>query len=342
MDHVEVRECLDENEWDAFLRGRDQTLYHGWKWDGVFKTYGLAIRRFAAFEDGRIVGVLPVVRQRSRLFGDQLVSLPWFDTAGVIAEREGVAETLVRRVAETLREHPRAVVQVRQAEPLAIDAVCRRDKVLMRLPLPATADELWTSLKAKVRNQIRKAEKSGLAAAIGGAELVDDFFEVYGRNMRDLGSPAHARAFFRAIGAAFEGEVRIAVVRLGETAVGAGLLFPNGTALEIPWASSLRQYNGLCVNHLLYWQILSYAANAGFQWFHFGRSSSDSGTYHFKKQWGAEPRQLYWYYLGAERERAERLAQPHEDRFGLAQRIWSRLPVSVTNRLGPRFIARLP
>jgi hypothetical protein len=47
---------------------------------------------------------------------------------------------------------------------------------------------------------------------------------------------------------------------------------------------------------LLYSAVLEFACREGFKEFDFGRSSVDSGTYRFKLQWGAHPRQLYWYY----------------------------------------------
>ena len=45
-------------------------------------------------------------------------------------------------------------------------------KVHMQLPLPASDAELWKQLDSKVRNQVRKGQKSGLTVAWGGAELM--------------------------------------------------------------------------------------------------------------------------------------------------------------------------
>ena len=73
----------------------------------------------------------------------------------------------------------------------------KQHKVAMTLPLPAGADALWQALDRKVRNQVRKAEKSGLTASQGGRELVPEFYEVFARNMRDLGTPVYARRLLR-------------------------------------------------------------------------------------------------------------------------------------------------
>ena len=119
--------------------------------------------------------------------------------------------------------------------------------------------------------------------------------------------------------------------------IGAGMTLSEGAKMEIPWASSLRRHNALCVNHQLYWSILRYACDAGMEWFHFGRSTVGSGTYRFKRQWGAEAHSLHWYDVdprSGEFVEAER----REDSFGLGRRIWMKLPVSISRLLGPRII----
>ena len=48
---------------------------------------------------------------------------------------------------------------------------------------------------AKLRNQSTQAQKSGMRFAIGHNELLDGFYEVFARNMRDLGTPVYAKKF---------------------------------------------------------------------------------------------------------------------------------------------------
>ena len=69
------------------------------------------------------------------------------------------------------------------------------------------------------------------------------------------------------------------------------------TTVEVPWASSIRDYNSLCPNHLLYWHILDAAVADGCAVLDFGRSTPNEGTFKFKEQWGAQPVPLHWEYL---------------------------------------------
>lgn len=338
---VKVLDAVDRTAWDAYLSALGGGhLFHCTAWDRVFDVYNLRVMRLAALRGGRIVGVLPLLWQRSLLFGNRLVALPWFDAAGVLAADEQVRGRLIDRAGEIAEDRGIAELQLRQREPIDVAAEPRTDKVLFRLKLPPDSAALWSRFAPKVRNQVRKAEKSGLEVERGGAALAGAFYDIYSQNMRRLGSPPHSRKFFDAVLEAFSGATRIHVVRFGERAVAAGLTMENGDSLEIPWASSLAQYGRLCVNHLMYWRIIEDACRRGFRWFHFGRSSRGTGSYHFKKQWGCEAATLYWYRLSAN----SRNATPGElqQTYRWATRIWRRLPLWVVRRAGPRIVAKVP
>lgn len=338
-DSLHVDDCSDREAWANFVADR-AGIYHRWEWGEVFARYGLPVRRLAAFQGNQIVGILPLVQQRSLLFGRHWVSLPWFDAVGVIAATEESVEMLVDAATQLAEETDTDTVQIRQSQACGLSRHCRTDKVLMRLELPADPEQLWSSLKPKVRNQVRKGEKSGLSVSAGGAERLSAFYRVYSQNMRDLGSPSHSEPFFSAVCEAFADEIRIWTVNLDGQTVGAGFTIANGSILEIPWASSLRDFNRCCVNHAMYWQILKAACEEGFGWFHFGRSTVGSGTYRFKEQWGARPLPLFWYFLGKDSVAAEAATDPGES-FGLARRLWRRLPTAVTRQLGPHLISKL-
>ncbi len=328
--------------WNEYVaRHPAGAIVHRAEWERVYAVYGLPVLRLAAEREGRLVGILPLVWQKSLLFGNQLVSLPWFDAASVLADDLEVRRRLVDAARAAALARGKATLQLRQTERIEIECPVRTDKVLMRLKLEGDPEVLWKGLSAKVRNQIRKGPKSGLTVASGGREYLPEFYEVYSRNMRDLGSPSHHRRLFEAVFDEFNDFSRIHVARHQGQVVGAGLTIANGPYLEIPWASSLREFNNLCVNHAMYWEILADACRRGFAWFHFGRSSRNSGTYHFKKQWGAEEVQLYWYFLSSGSEVCSETPQPQET-YGWAGRVWQRLPLWLARTLGPRIIARVP
>ena len=65
-----------------------------------------------------------------------------------------------------------------------------------------------------MRNQVRKGQKNGLMVAWGGEDLLPEFYDVFSRNMRDLGTPVYGRALFRAALRQFPDRAEFCVVRL--------------------------------------------------------------------------------------------------------------------------------
>jgi serine/alanine adding enzyme len=153
--------------------------------------------------------------------------------------------------------------------------------------------------------------------------------------MRDLGSPVHSRRFFAAILEEFKESARLAMVRKGNQTIGGAVCFSFRDTLQVPWASSLREYFPLCPNNLLYWEMIRWGCENGYRRFDFGRSSPGSGTYHFKKQWGTIEEPLHWQCVSRVRKQG---ATIHSDdpKYQWLIRTWSRLPLTVTKLLGPR------
>ena len=86
---------------------------------------------------------------------------------------------------------------------------------------------------------------------------------------------------------------------------------------------------------LLYWETLKASCLEGFKFFDFGRSSRNSGTYKFKRQWGAEEQQLYWYTIPLNKKKIKNINNKESSRTILTS-MWSKLPLNITCWLGPK------
>jgi serine/alanine adding enzyme len=339
---VGIERWTDGAAWDHYVERRPAASgYHLWNWRRVFEgVFGHEAIYLTAVRSGAIVGVLPLVAFRSVLFGRFLVSLPFVNYGGVVADDDATAQALVDHAAIVARETRASHVELRHVERRFPRLAPKQHKVAMVLPLPSTADALWAALDRKVRNQVRKAEKSGLVAEVGGAAQLGDFYTVFARNMRDLGTPVYSRRLFETVCALFPDRTAVVVIRHEGRPVAAGFTWRWRQRVEVPWASSLREFNAMAPNNLLYWTVLRQAIAGGATSLDFGRSTPNEGTYHFKKQWGAEPMPLCWEYdvvAGALPDQS-----PKNPKFGLAIRAWQRLPLGVANWLGPRIVGSIP
>jgi serine/alanine adding enzyme len=340
---VTVRSDAAASLVDAYVAAHPEaTAYHRHAWTQLVQdAFGHRTTYLAAEAGGRIVGVLPLVFFRSAVFGRFAVSMPFFNYGGILADDAAVERELLTRAIAEARSAGCSHLELRHTRQHFAELPSKRHKVGMELPLASSGEAQWAALDGKVRNQVRKAEKSGLTGESGGIEMLPSFYEVFARNMRDLGTPVYGSGFFEAVLATFPDRARLFVVRAGDRPVAASLVHWTGATIEVPWASALREFNPLCANVLLYWHMLQFAVSRGFRSFDFGRSTPGEGTFRFKKQWGAEPRELVWEYWMAEgRELPE--MNPANPKFDLAIRAWQRLPVRVATALGPRIVRNIP
>ncbi|CAN5604631.1 FemAB family PEP-CTERM system-associated protein [soil metagenome] len=292
--------------------------------------------------DNQCKGVLPLAAVKSRLFGHFLVGLPYLNYGGPLCS-DRACDGLLLQAAKDLADRLNVrYLELRDERAYDQSGFVANPglKLHMRLPLPHEADLLWKKLDTKVRNQVRKGQKSGLELAWGGQELVDEFHAVFSENMRDLGTPAYDKRFFRAILEQFPDRAELGIARLGVKPVACCLLLHGWGITEVPSASSLRAYNSTCANMLLYWTMLERAVARGQAEFDFGRSSPDSPTYRFKKQWGALPHQAVWNHYVRKGNAGD--MRPTNPKYGRAVQIWQKLPLWLTRIAGPLIVRGIP
>lgn len=341
---IEPVEDGDEVAWAAYVAAHPRaSLYHDFRWRFIVReTMGQRCMGLVARDrTGEVCGVLPLFRLSSRLFGDFAVSVPYLNYGGPLADDSSVESALVDAAAARASIEGLDHLELRELHPRD-GWPARTDKVAMVRRMPGTAAELGEELGAKIRSQIRRGEREGLYFEIGtGTPLLDAFYEVFARNMRDLGTPVYARRFFSDILRAFPSEARLVVGWRACRPVTGAFLLRHGHTMEIPWASTDRAVAALSVNMALYWRVLTHAIDEGCRWFDFGRSTVDSGTHRFKEQWGACQIPMRWHYWLPSGKSLPAL-NPDNPKYHLMIAAWRKLPIVVTTWLGPPIVRSLP
>ncbi|WP_169449413.1 FemAB family XrtA/PEP-CTERM system-associated protein [Marinimicrobium agarilyticum] len=294
----------------------------------------------AVTDEGKILGGIPLTVFDSRLFGRFAVSMPFFNYGGLLTEYQNVAKALIKRLQAVREREGWQHIEIRTTQE-GLDLPVTSRKVSMILPLPKNEVQLDEQLGAKVRAQCKKAEAFRPAVRFGGLELLDDFYRVFAINMRDLGTPVYSKTWFKAILSHPKVEASLVVVYVNGEAVSAGFLLGHNGMLEIPWASTVRSANAMDTNMWMYRQILDYAVQEEYEFFDFGRSTVDAGTYRFKKQWGAKPYPHHWYYLLPEGQELPSI-NPDNPKYRAVIAVWKRLPLWVTQIVGPPIVKNIP
>ncbi|MDN3638496.1 FemAB family PEP-CTERM system-associated protein [Simiduia curdlanivorans] len=327
--------------WEHFVLNRKASVFFTSAWQAIIKASFNhdTIIIVAKNAGGEIIGGLPITIVSSALFGRMGVSVPYVNYGGVESDFLNVTKALLSHCNDIAITHKLKHVEVRTMQSELADTSISK-KVSMVLKLPNSKQALESQLSAKVRAQYKKAEINSPSIKFGKLELLDDFYRVFSENMRDLGTPVYSRGFFQSILSTAAIKATIAVGYLEGIPVSTGFLIGNQDTLEIPWASTLKKYNHKNMNMWLYRQILDHAIDCNYDYFDFGRSTKDAGTYKFKKQWGAQPFEHHWYYFGSSQKSSD--LNTDNPKLQLLIKAWKRLPVWLTRLIGPIIVRGIP
>jgi FemAB-related protein (PEP-CTERM system-associated) len=331
----------DAAAWDRFVLSMDGgTFFHLSGWRDIFpKAFGLASHYLVAEEGGVLAGVLPLVHQKSLLFGNALIAAPFLVEGGPLAAHDAARQALDDAALALKQQTGAAYLEFRSR--VASRPGWQNRKGLyatFKRPLSANDEENLLAIPRKQRAVVRKTLTGSLASEID--TRVDRFFRVYSESVRNLGTPVFPKRYFAMLLEAFPQHCDIVTILDGGQPVSAVLNFYfKDTVLPYYGGGTVEaRRNG--ANDFLYWEVMRRAALRGYRQFDFGRSKAETGAFKFKKNWGFEPEWLeYEYYLGAGQALPEK--NPNNPRYQMAIEAWKRLPLPVANFLGPFLIAGL-
>ncbi len=332
------------NSWWKFIASMpNATAYHQHAWKEVIEqSFNNPTRIWVALDQNdSILGGLPLTFFSSQLFGKFAVSIPYVNYGGVITPYFNIAQQLLAYLPSLCRNENLSHIEIRtMQQDLATESSSK--KASMILQLPNNSEELDSQLGAKVRAQVKKCEEHAPTIKFGKLDLLDDFYKVFAKNMRDLGTPVYAKTWFKNILMSDGINATLAVVYINNKPISTGFLVGFKNMLEIPWASTLKEANGLNANMWMYRKILDFAIEQKFDFFDFGRSTQDAGTYKFKKQWGSLPYPHYWYKILPEGSDSAPELNPDNPKFALMIAVWKRMPVWMSKIIGPPIIRNIP
>ena len=331
----------DAARWDRFVLSASQgTFFHRIGWHGIFKNiFRLDPRYLLAERDGQLVGVLPLVFQRSLLFGNALIAAP-FCVVGAPAALDDEADAALTDAALRLQEQTGAPYIEFRGKKAGHSGWTPRQGLYATFAGPISADSRANllAIPRKQRAVIRKTLEGGLTSEVDTE--VDQLFDVYAESVRNLGTPVFAKKYFVALKQVFGSDCDIVVVKDRSEAISAVMNFYfRDTVLPYYGGGKVAaRRNG--ANDFLYWEVIRRAAERGYTRFDFGRSKAGTGAFAFKKNWGFEPCWLeYEYHLRPGAVLPDK--NPLNPRYSFLIEAWKRLPISLANLIGPLLVRGL-
>ena len=331
--------CQEEHAsaWNTFVRANGGHYGHLYEWKTVLeRSYGLECHFLAVLEQGAWRAILPLARLPWPRSG-RLVSLPYNGAGGLLPVNCPAAPPLLR---EWMAEKGFSSLELRHLAPEA--AVTPKAQVDMVLRLPGDAETYLNGLSRKKRGNIRNVQRKGMTLA-WGADQIDEFYRAYAENMGHLGTPVHAKKYFREIAVVFGAAVEILTVWKGKELLGGMLILVYEKSWAVLFSSCRPPFSSLNPNECMYYEAICQAILRKAREFDFGRSPEGSNTWQFKRRWGCEAIPLDYVTLTPEGLDNRASAKFYATRKAkMAALGWSRLPGGIQNLLGPLLRKYIP
>jgi FemAB-related protein (PEP-CTERM system-associated) len=332
--------------WDAFVRARPEaTFFHLSPWAAVIgRAFGHATHYVMAEQDGAVVGILPLARMKTLLFGDLLSSTPFCVYGGSVAATPEAAAALEAHALALRERLGSPALEFRRREAPDPGWTPRPPLYFtFRKPIAITGDEakdMQANIPRKQRAEVRKAIEKFRLRSVSGSDT-RTLHRVYAESARNLGSPVFPARYFRLLAEAFPGEHDVTTVLDGDTAVASVLNFHFREEVLPYYGGGLRAARENRANEFMYWEVMRRAGRErGARLFDFGRSKLGTGAFDYKKNWGFEPQELPYCYRLAEGAAIPE-NNPNNPKYRLFIAAWKRLPVAVANVLGPPLVRGL-
>lgn len=327
--------------WDGFVDTcPDATFFHRAGWKRVIEqSFNHECHFLYAEAAGAIIGVLPLVHVKTRLFGNSLISTGFTVGGGPAVQSRAALDALDQRAMELADELDVDYIEYRSRDTIHEDWAQKPGiYVGFRRGIAPDPEQNMLAIPRKQRAMVRKGIKAGLESRID--EGTNDLHKIYAVSVRNLGTPVFPKRYFDNLMTEFGDDVDIVTVLNNGTPVASVMNFYfRGDVLPYYGGGTL-DARPVAANDFMYWEVMRRACERGFQYFDFGRSKIGTGAFSFKKNWGFEPEP--WTYEFKLR-RMDELPDinPLNPKYRLFIAAWTKLPIPLANLIGPLVVRGL-
>jgi FemAB-related protein (PEP-CTERM system-associated) len=341
MVNVRPLDTTSEAAWDRFVEAMPAgTFFHRAGWAKVIAAaFGHTTHYSFTERDGAITGVLPLVRVKTLLFGDTLISNPFCVYGGPLAADAESEAALVAHAESLLTRSGASALEFRHLGSVeAADGWIERPDlyVTFRKPIEADHDRNMKAIPRKQRAMVRKGIQNGLSSTADRDVAV--LHRIYAESVRNLGTPVFSSRYFRVLMDVFGDAADIVTIVDHATPIASVMNFYFRDEVLPYYGGGSAAARGRAGNDFLYWETMRRAADRGARLFDFGRSKLGTGSFSFKHNWGFEPEKLHYRFRLKPGESIPD-HNPLNPKYRMFIAAWKRLPLPVANVLGP-FIVR--
>ena len=336
---MEIKTLTNEHTlWDDYVTEHSEgSFFHLSAWQKVIsETFNHACHFVFAEREGKIVGVLPLVEVKSGLFGHALVSTPFCVYGGAITDSEEIKRKLEHHACELAEQLEVDYLELRYRKAQQNNFLLKQAHSTFGCEIAENDDAILANVKKKQRAVIRHAIKNELRSETDTSnKTIDKFYTLLSTSYRNLGTPIFTKQYFSALVKYFGEQVDITLVKDANQVPSVAVMnfYYNDQVLPY-YGGGNAEARALKSADFMYYQVLCNARGKGYKWYDFGRSKNESGPFKYKKNWGMAPEPLHYYYHLVKAKELPNLS-PNNPKYQLFIKIWQKLPLPVSQWIGP-------
>lgn len=189
------------------------------------------------------------------------------------------------------------------------------DKVELTIQPDIPTAEWLMQFSKSTRRSIRMPFKHGFHFEIGTEKRhLDEFYALYLRQIHALGSLPHAYGFFQELWEKCRDDINLFVGYMDHQPVIAALQLLSDDEVYGAWSGINPDYKKYNIFLTMLWSILEFSEQSGRSRYNLGRTSLDSGAYHFKKRLATQEQRIYYYMIDIQTGQSVMPRTPHNNR----------------------------
>lgn len=325
---VEQLDPLVETTWDNLVTTRnDHSIFHRSAWARVLtEAYGHQPYYLRVSVEGAEAALVPLMEVHSCLTGRRGVSLPFSDFTGPLWSDLRQASSVYQALAKFSSEREWKHLEIRGGAAPPIGAKPFQTYHTHQLDLRQGLESIGKRLESSVRNDIRKAERSGIEVTVNRSpQAMEDYYTLHSRTRRRHGLPPQPIAFFNAITRNLieQNLGEIVLAKLGGNPVAGAVFLHSGGQVIYKFGASDTEHWRLRPNHYVMWNAIQHFVSKGFREIHFGRTPQiDHGLSRFKRSWGCASGLLPYFRRSCRGATWEHSNHPHLERHPMIFRFF--------------------
>ncbi|MBU1164266.1 peptidoglycan bridge formation glycyltransferase FemA/FemB family protein [Patescibacteria group bacterium] len=309
MSVVEITQN-QKDQWDDFVstNAKDGGLLQSWQWGEFKSAQGHNIHRLAIMDGGKITATALIIRHNLPLKQNYL-----YVPRGPVSSNkyQGTSNNdcvdLFGKIGQIAREEESIFLKIEPTD-LALDVVKQFKKSntiqpleTLVLDLSLSEEELLKQMKSKTRYNIRLAEKRGVKIRIGEKSDFESFWKVLEKTAERQKITNFEKNYYQKLFEVFfNDQLKLYLAEYKGKVAAANITLYYGDHAYYFFGGQSYEFREVMAPHLLQWQQIKDAKNAGKKYYDFWGVSSTKenwqGITRFKV--GFIPNQSFTKYIG--------------------------------------------